>query len=639
MLELTELPIQDGSPRELRLPKTEQEALDQALNEYLQHDIIEPCNDSSGFYSGVFPRCKKEGSARVILNLKELNEYVDKIHFKMDTIKEVVNLISPGIYFASIDFKNAYFSVPVAKQLRSYFKFIWHGKHYQFTCLPQGLSSAPRIFTKLMKPVFAHLRAQGYTAVCYIDDCIIMSSCPQHLNDGIALALSLFDSLGLTVNIRKSVLQPVQNIEFLGFILDSLKMTVTLTPKKTLKIQDMGKNLAKQASVTIREFASFIGNLVAIEPAMENAPLHYKPLEMARNAALSTSIGNYDSYMQLTDETQQLCLWWSNNIHKQSRTILSSTTPDQELFSDASLTGWGAKIGTLTAKGHWDAKELAHINILELRAALFALKALCSDMSDVHIRLRLDNTTAVACINNVGSIKPSLLQITTDIINWADARNIMLTAAHIPGIDNVDADRASRDLNVDTEWMLKPSIFQRLTVYFGQPDIDLFATRINKQIEQFISWKPDPDALFVDALLYDWSNIYGYAFPPFSLVSRVLQQVRQQQATILMILPLWTTRAWFPQALELLIDHPRLLPRNALVLPQVANAKHPLAKKLTLAAMRLSGRQLLRRQFQAKLRTSSQTPGDPVPLNNIGVISRDGCYFVMKGKIIHFRPL
>ena len=60
----------------------------------------------------------------------------------------------------SIDLRDAYYSIPVSPTYRKYLKFIWRDQLYQFTCLPMGLSSSPRIFTKIMKPVFAHLRSE-----------------------------------------------------------------------------------------------------------------------------------------------------------------------------------------------------------------------------------------------------------------------------------------------------------------------------------------------------------------------------------------------------------------------------------------------------------------------------------------------
>ena len=82
----------------------------------------------------------------MIFNLKPLNKFVDYHHFKMNTFRTALKLIRPGCFMASVDFKDAYYSIPIAEEDRKLLMFQWKGKYYQFTCLPNGLSSAPRGF-------------------------------------------------------------------------------------------------------------------------------------------------------------------------------------------------------------------------------------------------------------------------------------------------------------------------------------------------------------------------------------------------------------------------------------------------------------------------------------------------------------
>ena len=77
-------------------------------------------------------------------------------------------------------------------------------------------------------------------------------------------------------------------------------------------------------------------------------------------------------------------------------------------------------------------------------------------------------------------------------------------------------------------------------------DIDLFASRLNAKVCHYASWKPDPNALFVNAFTSDWSVFSFYAFPPFSLVLRTLQKVKIDHATGVLVCPIWPTQVWFP---------------------------------------------------------------------------------------------
>ena len=102
--------------------------------------------------------------------------------FKMDSLDHVLPLITPGCWFASLDLMNAYFSVPICPADRKWLRFRWYGRVYHYTCLPQGLTLAPRVFTKLLKPVLGHLRSVGITAIIYIDDCLIIAPSEAELS-------------------------------------------------------------------------------------------------------------------------------------------------------------------------------------------------------------------------------------------------------------------------------------------------------------------------------------------------------------------------------------------------------------------------------------------------------------------------
>ena len=85
--------------------------------------IVETSHEPGEFISSVFGRPKKDGSHRMILNLKNLNKHVQYNHFKMDTLQSVINLMMPNCYMASVDLKDAYYSVPIAVAHQKYLQF------------------------------------------------------------------------------------------------------------------------------------------------------------------------------------------------------------------------------------------------------------------------------------------------------------------------------------------------------------------------------------------------------------------------------------------------------------------------------------------------------------------------------------
>ena len=98
----------------------------------------------------------------MILILKEPNKFIVCRRFKMDSLKTVTDPMTQACFMASVNIKDAYNTVSIATEHQKVLKFRRRNKLYQYTCLPNGLASAPRIFTKLLKPVFNILRQKGY---------------------------------------------------------------------------------------------------------------------------------------------------------------------------------------------------------------------------------------------------------------------------------------------------------------------------------------------------------------------------------------------------------------------------------------------------------------------------------------------
>ena len=92
-------------------------------------------------------------------------------------------------------------------------------------------------------------------------------------------------------------------------------------------------------------------------------------------------------------------------------------------------------------------------------------------------------------------------------------RQIWISAAYIPGKKNIQADKESRVFHDNKEWMFRPDLFQLLTTIWGEPSIDLFASRLNAQVPCCASWKPDPEAAYVDAFSISWKKQFFCAFP------------------------------------------------------------------------------------------------------------------------------
>ena len=143
-------------------------------------------------------------------------------HFKMEGMKNVSDLLNQGDYMVKIDLKDAYWHIPIHQDSRKFLRFRWDRKLYEMGVLAFGVGPGPRIFTKLLKVPLTVLRRLMIKLVAYLDDLLIMGKTIEETLQARDSVLYLFQQLGFTINWEKSVLQPTQEIEFLGMNLNSL---------------------------------------------------------------------------------------------------------------------------------------------------------------------------------------------------------------------------------------------------------------------------------------------------------------------------------------------------------------------------------------------------------------------------------
>ena len=157
--------------------KEEKILVDKEIIEMLKKGAIEEVSPIPDQYlSTIFLVSKKDSGHRPVLNLKNLNKHIPYVHFKMEGLFLVKELLQPGDYMCKLDLKDAYFSVPLEQGSQKYIRFQWRQKLYQFLCLCFGLGPAPRNFTKLMKIPIALMRKLNIRLIVFLDDILIMAS-------------------------------------------------------------------------------------------------------------------------------------------------------------------------------------------------------------------------------------------------------------------------------------------------------------------------------------------------------------------------------------------------------------------------------------------------------------------------------
>ena len=322
------------------------------VGELLHKQAISRAVSDDGFISNIFLLPKVKGKWRLILNFKALNVYTEHQHFKMEDIRCVKDLLNRGDYMCKLDLKDAYLSVPIAQCHRKYLKFAWQGTVYQYNVLPFGLATAPRAFTKLMKPALAHLRSKGVRLIAYLDDLLIIGKDKREAEEAYQNAKSLLESLGFVINLEKSQAIGTQKMEFLGFIIDSVSMTLRLLQDKVKDVRQKCRCALQDPRLTMRELAHLIGTLVATRLAVTPAPLHYRSLQALKIRELFHH-PSYESKVFLERQSQMDLEWWVNHLEDHNGSPIHLPPPEMIIESDASNTGWGAHWNNQKTGGQW----------------------------------------------------------------------------------------------------------------------------------------------------------------------------------------------------------------------------------------------------------------------------------------------
>ena len=544
------------------------------------------------FISVVFTVPKNDGGFRPILNLKKVNQHIVYNHFKMENLSFAKHLIQEGDYFVKIDLKDAYLTVPLHPGCSSFLQFEWEGKFYQYLTLAFGLASAPWAFTKMLKPIVSYLRERGIRLVIYLDDILIMNASRADLLKDLVLVRSVLEHLGFVINEKKSVVSPSQCMEFLGMSLNSIIMSMSLPPKKIDSITSGCYRLLRLPGVRLREIASLLGQFAWAMPAVPFAASHYRELQhlYIRHSAIHD--GNLAVKVSLSEGARADLYWWATQLSHHNGNSLVEVSPSLIICSDASLSGWGAVCGGVTANGPWSLSESKkHINVLELVAAFHALRCFADGAFSQSIRLFMDNSTAVYYVNKSGGSRSlELNRVAVAICRFCEERQISIKAIHLPGKLNIIADQESRRSQDWSDWMLAPSAFNSLSEIWSV-EVDLFAASWNAQLRKFVGWSPQPGAMATDAFSISWSEFQGYAFPPFTQVKDCLSKIRREQASLVLICPLWPSQPWFPLLLGMACEPPRIFHPRADLLASCQGEAHPLSQRpsFRLVAWKLSG--------------------------------------------------
>ena len=537
-----------------------------------------------------------------------------------------------------VDLKDAYFSIPVSSHDRKFLRFRWQGKMYQFNCLPFGLSSAPWIFTKATKPVVTILRTLGMRIIIYIDDILVMAPSKELAQEHTECLIFLLENLGFTVNRQKSLTDPTQEIDFLGLVADSVLMELRLPGSKIKNIRFDAKALLQMVQPTAREVSRLLGKLTHATHAMRAAPLFFRHLQACLQAALQP-LQDYSQHCPLTKEAKEDLNWWAIHPTSWNGKSIIRGNPDLTIETDASNTGWGARCDSLQTGGPWSPTEARiHINCLELLAATLAIQAFAKKQENILVHLKMDNVCPDVHQQDGRYSLPrpqSAHQGSLDLVPSQEHHPQGLSPSRCSqregrrGIQDyersfrLDALQGNIQENSNTVWT---------------PGHRFVCVETDETTSDLCQLAARPTGSGDRHVLDELERSEGIRQPPWHLISRVLCQVREQAATIVLVAPVWKTQAWYSLLLELLIETPLRLPRTKNLIQPTHPVNCPDIQS-HLAVWHISGQDSLQREFRLRLQASCLPHGERSLAERMTRCSASWLAGVSNGTLIPFQEI
>ena len=541
------------------------------------------------FLNRLFEVPKKDSdTTRLVLDVSRLNKHITPFKFKMTTVASVRLALRPGCYMASLDLKDAYWHVPIHRSYRPYLAFSAGGRVFQFRVMPFGLNIAPRVFTRILRPVHQALVREGVQVLMYLDDWLIYASSSEDCLRMVKRTLEVGRGMGLLFNLEKSHLLPTQSLQWLGMSWDSVACDLSLSGENRRRCRMKLFRTVHASSISLRQWESLLGSL---NYAAQVVPLgRLRTRRLIRMGLQHFERVDRDAVVSLPRQARHRLSWWLSGRRLESRDPWVPPAPGLSLTTDASDAGWGyqSSLGHQGA-GLWDETQARfHINVKELRTVYIALLRE-PDLQHCVVRVLLDNMTSVHCINKQGTVRSSsLLRASELLLEEAHRRGLLLQASHLAGSGNTWADALSRGSTSSIGWSLPPSCFADLKEWAGSPVIDLFASHVDHLLPRYLSRTQRTPSGGPDAFSEDWNRWpFVYLFPPpdTQTMLRVVSLLEVYRGRALLVAPRWETQPWFAALSRL---HPGALPLPLDALVQ--GFPVDFMESLSLTAWLISGR-------------------------------------------------
>lgn len=558
------------------------------------------------------------GKLRLILDARFLNCFQKPPAVKYDMLSAWKDGIGVGDSMFALDHKSGYLNLRLRAEDQTYFGVRWRGEYYTFTVMPFGWSPACYIYQTLSTCVAAYLRSYSFNTIAFIDD--IGCSAPRYLSPKGALSMrfaffAVWFLAGFYTSRQKSKPALVDRIELLGFGLDSRAQLFYVPEKKFKAVEAHIRSLLAQGEVDEHALVSLVGKLQSLSLAAPAVGLFLRSSYDALKAFARE--GDARARVRLT-RAMKLDLECVLALRSWDR--MSRWRPAVHIRMETDACGgpnggWGAVLyhnGSVTVVGgpFKPGREAAyHINVQELLAVTLGVRFFERLIPrDVRVDIYVDNTAAQYSGLRGSSPSDDMRALSRELMAWQLRAGVVAHMLRIPTLQNVLADRKSREKglgprstrvdlgdqrlasvevysiaeareivrrelrNVSCEFVpprrgeedrddhrLAPDLFRRLERLTRRRfTIDVCASRWNTQLPRYIAREnstADVRCVAEDVLAYTFPPYRGgqeevYCNPPWVILAPVWCHLRQQRCRGVFVFPDLPYMMWYPMLMR-----------------------------------------------------------------------------------------
>jgi hypothetical protein len=497
---------------------------------------------------------QSSGKKRLILDLRHVYTHVWKQKVKFDDWRVALDYYTKGCFMFGFDLKSGYHHIEMFHDHCKYLGFAWSvngiKKFYYFQVLPFGLSSAPFIFTKCMRPLVRRWRELGLFIVVFLDDGWCAAKSEIECGRQSEMVKSDLLAAGFVPNVEKSHWLPSQSIDWLGMHWDGCLGSFAISVKRIkdihISIQSFINDLPRS---TPRSLASMMGKIIALKPVMGN--IVQLKTRYLHHAILSRYHWDDELYMTKFQQAIEEVFFWKHNVDLLNIGFLPVISIPQVLvFTDASSSGFGAIVPSKTSNSlkcshSWnEGEKLKSSTWRELRALFIAILSFAPVIKGKTVKVHTDNQ-GVASICTKGSMVLELQKIALEIFSQCKKDRISLEVVWIPRSENEAADLLSRMVDYD-DWGVSCEFFKFMDGIWGPHTVDRFADHLNAKIPNFNSKYWCPNTSQVDAFAINWSSDNNWLVPPISAIPAVIRHMVACKAEGTLVVPIWPSACFWP---------------------------------------------------------------------------------------------